>query len=98
MSNTIIEITPQDRATRRQEEDIIIQYVLSNATNDERERCEYLWRKACRLMGRDFYIKSPVKTTDEGIEEAAILLGEYRIILANIKHRIGYYTNAKNNT
>ena len=62
--------------------------ILRKGTPEEQKRLRELWLKASQLAGEEWCLFSNNKTTDEGIEESAKLLCEFRIILANIRHRI----------
>jgi len=56
-------------------------------TPEEQSKLKKLWIEASRLAGSDWCEYSNEETTDKGIEESAKLLGEFRILLANILHR-----------
>jgi hypothetical protein len=70
--------------------------LIKKGTPEEQSRLKELWLNASRLAGRDWCEFSDLETTDKGIEESAKLLSEFRILLANIRHREeGYEKEAR---
>lgn len=61
--------------------------IAANGTPEEQELLRSLYHKASELAGKEWNEFSSLETTDKGIEESASLMGKYRILLAEIRHR-----------
>lgn len=61
--------------------------IVAKGTPEEGELLRNLYHQAGDLSGKDWSEFSSRKTTDEGIEESARLLCQYRILMSEIRHR-----------
>lgn len=63
------------------------QAILRNATEEEKKQLRSWIKEASQLSGREWNQFSSIETADEGIIQAAGLMSQYRILLAQIRHR-----------
>jgi len=61
--------------------------IIAKGTPQEQELLRSLYKQASQLAGKEWNEFSSLETTDKGIEESARLMGQYRILLAKIRHR-----------
>jgi len=62
-------------------------WIESQGSPEERELLLNLYHKAGELAGKDWNEFSSLETKDQGIEQSAQILSQYRILLAKIFHR-----------
>ena len=63
------------------------QSIIEKGTPEEQQLLLFLYTKASQICGDEWCQFSDIETTDEGIEESARLMCQYRILLAKIMHR-----------